>query len=161
MHYGIEDATHPYTCIPLHSPLSLSPSFSLFSVLLKELLSLYLVLSISRIPSARFISSRMQHRPRHCAAETPWFLIISPIKVRFILSFFFTATNSSREARQYAQSRGMLAARSGKRQPNEFASERPRSSLCPEYYFHVIFTFTDTRSVSLCLCLCLCRSTSP
>jgi len=115
---------HSFTVVCLSLSFSLPP-LSLSSVLLKELLSLYLVLPISRNSSVRFISSRM-HRPRYCAAEAPWFLIIFQIKVRFILSFFFTATNSSRETRQYAQSREMLAARSGKRQPDEFASERPR-----------------------------------
>jgi len=92
----------------------------------------------------------MQHRPRHCDAKPPWFLIISQIKVRFILSFFFTTTDSSRETREYAQSWGILAARSGKRQPDEFASDATARPMCPEYYFHAFRIHTDTERFSVC-----------
>lgn len=108
MHYGIEDATHLYTCIPLqHIPRR----GSFFR-------PLYLVLPIPRDPrSLHFFPYAASASPL-CRRGTAAFLIISQIKVRFILSFF-TATDSSREAREYAEKRNGRP----DRRINEFARE--------------------------------------
>jgi len=85
----------------------------------------------------------MQRSPRHCAGGAFWFLIISRIKVRFILSFL-AATDSrrAREAREYAQSRGDARLPDRRNEPpmnsgREAALPRPHM-VCPEYYFRAI-----------------------